>query len=243
MFKIDIVIETTGLFLTYKTLKNHIFSGAKKVIITTFPKDNIPIFFNGINKNFYINQNIIASISYVVYFLISIIKIIHYNFNIVESIIVILSNFNNKDFFKKDFFNFGNNYKYSNMNYFSLIKIIYKVIPEIKGKIKEVFLRVPILNFSIIDFTLYIKKKIYYNFFYKVIKKFFYIKFKNLKVYINGKLILHSLCDKKNTSIIYNKVSISLNNKFIKLLFYYNIEKDFSYNILNLINYIYNYNI
>jgi len=63
---IDVVIESTGIFLTQESAYNHIISGAKKVIITSPPKDDTPMFVNGVNFNQYAGQKIVSNVQLIV---------------------------------------------------------------------------------------------------------------------------------------------------------------------------------
>jgi glyceraldehyde 3-phosphate dehydrogenase len=59
----DIVIESTGLFLTKETCEKHIAAGAKKVIMSAPSKDDTPMFVYGVNDKTYANQTIISNAS------------------------------------------------------------------------------------------------------------------------------------------------------------------------------------
>ena len=57
----DIVIESTGLFLTKETAQKHIDAGAKKVILSAPSKDDTPMFVYGVNDKTYAGQAIISN--------------------------------------------------------------------------------------------------------------------------------------------------------------------------------------
>ena len=59
----DIVIESTGLFLTKETAEAHIKAGAKKVIMSAPSKDDTPMFVYGVNDKTYAGQAIISNAS------------------------------------------------------------------------------------------------------------------------------------------------------------------------------------
>ena len=59
----DIVIESTGLFLTKETCEKHIAAGAKKVIMSAPSKDDTPMFVYGVNDKTYAGQTIISNAS------------------------------------------------------------------------------------------------------------------------------------------------------------------------------------
>lgn len=59
----DIVVESTGLFLTKETAQKHIDAGAKKVILSAPSKDDTPMFVYGVNDKTYAGQAIISNAS------------------------------------------------------------------------------------------------------------------------------------------------------------------------------------
>ena len=59
----DIVIESTGLFLTKETAEAHLKAGAKKVILSAPSKDDTPMFVYGVNHETYAGQAIISNAS------------------------------------------------------------------------------------------------------------------------------------------------------------------------------------
>ena len=50
--KVDVIVESTGIFRTYETAQKHILAGAKKVILSSPPKDDkIKMYVMGVNNN------------------------------------------------------------------------------------------------------------------------------------------------------------------------------------------------
>jgi glyceraldehyde 3-phosphate dehydrogenase len=59
----EIVVESTGLFLTDETARKHIEAGAKKVVMSAPSKDGTPMFVYGVNHTTYAGQDIISNAS------------------------------------------------------------------------------------------------------------------------------------------------------------------------------------
>ena len=59
----DVVVESTGLFLTKETAQKHIDAGAKKVVMSAPSKDDTPMFVFGVNDKTYAGQSIISNAS------------------------------------------------------------------------------------------------------------------------------------------------------------------------------------
>ncbi|MDB5894453.1 MAG: type glyceraldehyde-3-phosphate dehydrogenase [Rhodoferax sp.] len=59
----EVVVESTGLFLTKETAQKHIDAGAKKVVMSAPSKDDTPMFVYGVNDKTYAGQTIISNAS------------------------------------------------------------------------------------------------------------------------------------------------------------------------------------
>src|SRR3990167_4061801 len=78
----DIVIESTGLFLTKETAQKHLSAGAKKVIMSAPSKDDTPMFVYGVNDKTYAGQTIISNASCTTNCLAPIAKVLNDNWGI-----------------------------------------------------------------------------------------------------------------------------------------------------------------
>jgi glyceraldehyde 3-phosphate dehydrogenase len=78
----DIVVESTGLFLTKDTCQKHIDAGAKKVIQSAPSKDDTPMFVFGVNDSTYAGQTIISNASCTTNCLAPIAKVLNDNWGI-----------------------------------------------------------------------------------------------------------------------------------------------------------------
>ncbi|HQZ04555.1 MAG TPA: type I glyceraldehyde-3-phosphate dehydrogenase, partial [Burkholderiaceae bacterium] len=78
----DIVIESTGLFLTKETAQKHIDAGARKVIMSAPSKDDTPMFVFGVNDKTYKGQAIISNASCTTNCLAPVAKVLHDNWGI-----------------------------------------------------------------------------------------------------------------------------------------------------------------
>ncbi|WGH25648.1 MAG: type I glyceraldehyde-3-phosphate dehydrogenase [Candidatus Shikimatogenerans bostrichidophilus] len=243
------IIETTGNFIDEKSLLNHIKYGAKKVIITYPPKDeNIPIFVIGVNHKL-INKynNIIYYASSTTNCLSPILKILHREFEIIECLITIINSnyndFNIIDDINKNYI-LGRSILCNIIPYKKKIyKEIYKIIPEIKGKIKDISYLVPnINNVSIVDLTIRIKKSTNYDNIKKIIKFYSKNELSGILGYINNDIVSTDILDDTRISIFDAKAGIMLNPNFFKIICWYDNEIGYSNKIINFIEYI-EYNI
>ena len=82
----DVVVESTGLFLTDEKARKHIEAGAKKVIMSAPSKDATPMFVYGVNHNTYAGQDIISNASCTTNCLAPISKVLDEKFGIVRGL-------------------------------------------------------------------------------------------------------------------------------------------------------------
>ncbi len=80
--EVDVVVESTGLFLTKETAQKHLDAGAKKVIMSAPSKDDTPMFVFGVNHESYAGEAIISNASCTTNCLAPIAKVVHDNFGI-----------------------------------------------------------------------------------------------------------------------------------------------------------------
>src|SRR5262249_55146371 len=59
----DVVVESTGIFLTGEKARGHLEAGARKVVVTSPMKDDTPVFVRGVNADGYAGQPIISAAS------------------------------------------------------------------------------------------------------------------------------------------------------------------------------------
>jgi len=85
-FEIDVVIESTGVFLTHQTAYAHLEAGAKKVVISAPAKDEkVPTYVLGVNNEKYQGEKIISNASCTTNCIAPIMKILEDNFGIEKS--------------------------------------------------------------------------------------------------------------------------------------------------------------
>jgi glyceraldehyde 3-phosphate dehydrogenase len=79
---VDIVIESTGFFLTKDTCQKHLDAGAKKVVQSAPSKDDTPMFVYGVNHEKYAGEKIVSAASCTTNCLAPVAKVLHDNWGI-----------------------------------------------------------------------------------------------------------------------------------------------------------------
>ncbi|QJC32372.1 type I glyceraldehyde-3-phosphate dehydrogenase [Enterobacteriaceae endosymbiont of Donacia dentata] len=242
---IDVVVESTGIFLTKNLVNKHIFAGAKKVIITAPPKDNsIPMYVSGVNLNNYKGEKIISNASCTTNCLAPLAKIINDNYiienGLMTTIHAVTSTQKTVDSpSRKDWR--GGRGAYQNIipSSTGAANAVGIVLPELNNKLTGISLRVPVANVSVVDFTVKVLKKTTLENIYEVIKFASNNYMKNIIGYTEDDVVSSDFNGSLLTSIFDKKASINIDNNFFKLISWYDNETGYSAKILNLILHIF----
>jgi len=163
---IDVVLECTGHFTDFEGAKKHLEAGTKKVIISAPSKSQeIPHFVLGVNEEKYNPEkdNIVSMCSCTTNCLAPVAKIIHENFEIENGLMTTIHSYTNDqrllDAPHKDL-------RRARSAGLSMIPTttgaaiaVTKVIPELKGKIHGMAIRIPTPSVSLVDFVAKVKKE------------------------------------------------------------------------------------
>lgn len=242
-FLIDVVIESTGIFLNKKHAQGHILSGAKKVILTAPPTDDIPMFVMGVNNHSYQAEQIVSNASCTTNCLAPLAKIINDHFGIVEGFMTTVHSVTATQKtvdspIRKDWRSGRGAYQNIIPASTGAATALGKIIKELDGKLTGMAFRVPIENVSVIDFTVRLKKSASYQNICDVIKNASQNDFKGIIGYTNEKLVSSDFNGETLVSIFDAYSSMLLNDHFVKLISWYDNETGYSNKVLDLSSYI-----
>ncbi|CAL4320976.1 type I glyceraldehyde-3-phosphate dehydrogenase [Buchnera aphidicola] len=241
----DIVIESTGIFLTTKDAYKHIIAGAKKVIITAPPKDDTPMFVNGVNFNSYSNQLVVSNASCTTNCLAPLAKIIHQSFGIQEGLMTTVhattATQKTVDSPSQKDWRGGRGVLQNIIPSSTGAAIaVGKVLPELYGKLTGIAFRVPTPNVSVVDLTVKLIKSTTYKEICDVIQYSSKNDMKNIIGYTEEDVVSTDFNGSSLTSIFDAKAGLSLNNNFVKLIAWYDNETGYSNKVLDLAVLIHN---
>ncbi|MFN0118625.1 MAG: type I glyceraldehyde-3-phosphate dehydrogenase [Elusimicrobiota bacterium] len=161
---VEIVIESTGFFTDFEKAKLHLDAGAKKVIISAPAKGEDITVCMGINNNKYdpAKHNIISNASCTTNALAPLAKVLNDNFKVKRGLMTTIHSFTNDqvtlDFPHKDLRR-GRTASASMIpTSTGAAKAIGLVLPELKGKLNGIAIRVPTEDVSIVDLTVEVEK-------------------------------------------------------------------------------------
>ncbi len=247
-YNVDIVIESTGIFTSKVFLDHHIIYGkAKKVILTAPTIDsNIPMYVMGVNNIDYKGELIVSNASCTTNCLAPILKVLHMNVGVVEGFMTtihaatatqkVVDSHSLKDW--RGGRSVLNNIIPSTTGAASAIG---SIIPDLKGKITGMAFRVPTNNVSVIDVTLRVLKSINYEQLCNYMLVASQCSLFNILGYIDEYIVSSDINGMRLISIFDAKASMILNDKFIKVVSWYDNEVGYSDKVLDLASYIYNY--
>lgn len=163
---VDVVIESTGIFRDQKSASAHLDAGAKLVVISAPPKDDIPTFCIGVNDHLLeISKNkIISNASCTTNCLATVAKVLEENFGIVKGFMTTVHAYTDSQNLLDNSSRLDLRLARSAPNNMipsstGASKALGLVLPSLKGKIISSSLRVPLNTVSIIDLTVELEKK------------------------------------------------------------------------------------
>ncbi|NQT89733.1 MAG: type I glyceraldehyde-3-phosphate dehydrogenase [Candidatus Omnitrophica bacterium] len=240
----EVVVESTGIFRDAKTAGAHLKAGAKKVIISAPAKgDDVATFVLGVNEETYdaANDNIVSNASCTTNCIAPAVKVIKDTFGVKKGLMTTIHSYTNDqrilDFPHKDL-------RRARAAALSMIptttgaaKAVGLVIPELKGKLDGLAIRVPTPTVSLVDVVLEVEKETTKEDVNKALKDAANGKLKGILGVSEQPLV--SIDFKKNplSSIVDADQTFALGN-MVKVLSWYDNEWGYSCRVIDLIKYM-----
>ncbi len=237
----DYIVESTGLFLTKETCEAHIKAGAKKVVMSAPSKDDTPMFVMGVNhKTMKASDTIVSNASCTTNCLAPLAKVINDKFGIVEGLMTTVhaTTATQKTVdgpSMKDWR--GGRSCMTNIipSSTGAAKAVGKVIPSLKGKLTGMAFRVPTADVSVVDLTCRLEKGASYEEIKKALKEASEGELKGILAYTEDEVVSSDFIGEVHTSVFDAKAGIALNDKFVKLVAWYDNEWGYSNKVVDLI--------
>jgi glyceraldehyde 3-phosphate dehydrogenase len=236
----EIVIESTGLFLTLADAQKHINAGAKKVVMSAPAKDDTPTFVMGVNHQKLTAQHtIVSNASCTTNCIAPIVKVLNDNFGIVEGLMstvhaVTATQKTVDGPSAKDWR--GGRGAYQNIipSSTGAAKAVALVIPEMKGKLTGMSFRVPVADVSVVDLTVRLDKAASYEQIKAAMKAASEDSMKGILGYTEDDVVSQDFLGDARTSIFDAKAGIALNDHFVKVVAWYDNEWGYSNKLIDL---------
>ena len=230
---VDVVVESTGFFLTEELASAHLEAGAKKVIMSAPSKDATPMFVYGVNDKTYAGQKIISNASCTTNCLAPISKVLHEAFGIKRGLMTTVhaATATQKTVdgpSKKDWRGGRGILENIIPSSTGAAKAVGKVLPELNGKLTGMSMRVPTSDVSVVDLTVELEKPATYEEICAAMKKASEGELKGILGYTNEAVVSTDFRNDARTSIFDEKAGIQLDPTFVKVVSWYDNEWGYS---------------
>ena len=235
----EVVVESTGFFLTDETARKHIQAGAKKVIMSAPSKDSTPMFVYGVNHKTYAGQDIISNASCTTNCLAPISKVLNDKFGIKRGLMTTVhaATATQKTVdgpSKKDWRGGRGILENIIPSSTGAAKAVGKVLPELNGKLTGMSLRVPTSDVSFVDLTCELNTPATYDEICAAMKEASEGELKGILGYTDEAVVATDFRGDSRTSIFDVKAGIQLDPTFVKVCAWYDNEWGYSNKVLEM---------
>ena len=236
----EVVIESTGLFLTKDTAQKHVAAGAKTVIMSAPSKDDTPMFVFGVNDKSYAGQAIISNASCTTNCLAPVAKVLNDKWGIKRGLMTTVhaatatqktvDGPSNKDWR-------GGRGILENIipSSTGAAKAVGVVIPELNKKLTGMSFRVPTSDVSVVDLTCELVKPASYAEICAEMKAQSQGALKGVLGYTEDKVVASDFRGESCTSVFDAEAGIALDSTFVKIVSWYDNEWGYSNKCLEMV--------
>ena len=239
--KIDVVVESTGLFTDREGAAKHLKAGAKKVLISAPAKNPDITLVRGVNEHLYDKNkhNIISNASCTTNCLAPVVKVLNDNFKVKRGFMTTAHAYTADqrlvDSPHKDF----RRGRSAAINIIptttGAAKTVAEVIPEMKGKLDGIALRVPVANGSIIDFVCELGKAVTKEEINNLFKSASQYHLKGVLEYSEEALVSTDIIHNPNSCVFDAASTMVMDGNFVKVLAWYDNEWGYSCRMVDVI--------
>jgi glyceraldehyde 3-phosphate dehydrogenase len=235
----DVVIESTGIFLTRDRTEAHLRAGARRVIISAPPKDDTPVFVHGVNTDRYAGEPIISAASCTTNCLAPIAKVLHDTVGIKRGLMTTVhaTTATQKTVDGVS----GKDWRFGRGILDNIIpastgaaEAVTKVLPALKGKLTGMSFRVPVSDVSVVDLTCELAREASYADICAEMKKASQGSLQGVLGYTDEEVVSTDMRGESCTSVFDARAGIQLDPTFVKLIAWYDNEWGYSSKLLDL---------
>ena len=238
---VDLIIEATGVFVTDEGASKHIQAGAKKVLITAPGKGpNIGTFVIGVNHDQYRHGdfNVISNASCTTNCLAPIVKVINDNFGIIKGTMTTTHSYTGDQRILDASHRDLRRARAAAINIVptstGAAQAVALVIPEMKGKLNGIALRVPTPNVSVVDLVAVVEKSTIKEQVNDVLKDAAEGYLKGVLAYTDLPLVSSDFQGTDVSSTVDSDLTIVLDGDLVKVVAWYDNEWGYSQRVVDL---------
>ncbi|WP_059369128.1 type I glyceraldehyde-3-phosphate dehydrogenase [Treponema endosymbiont of Eucomonympha sp.] len=235
----EVVVESTGLFLSKDKGELHLKAGAKKVIMSAPSKDDTPMFVYGVNHKSYKGETIISNASCTTNCLAPIAKVLDDSFGIKRGLMTTVhaTTATQKTVdgpSAKDWRGGRGILENIIPSSTGAAKAVGKVLPQLNGKLTGMSMRIPASDVSVVDLTVELSKAATYDEICAAMKKASEGELCGVLGYTDEAVVSTDFRGEARTSIFDAKAGIALDPTFVKVISWYDNEWGYSNKVLEM---------
>jgi len=242
----DYVCESTGVFTERAKAELHLKGGAKKVIISAPPKDDVPIYVIGVNhKDYKSSDTVVSNASCTTNCLAPLTKVIQEKFGIVEGLMTTVHAMTATQLTVDGPSRGGKDWRGGRCASQNIIpsstgaaKAVGKCLPSVNGKLTGMAFRVPTPDVSVVDLTVRLEKGAKYEEIVAAVKEAAAGEMKGILDWTDEEVCSTDFVGHKASSIFDIGAGLALNDNFVKLVTWYDNEWGYSNRMVDLCVYM-----
>jgi glyceraldehyde 3-phosphate dehydrogenase len=238
------LVDSTGAFKSIEQASVHLRAGAEKVIVTS-PSGDIPMFVMGVNTDKYdATMKIVSNASCTTNCLAPVAKILNDSYGIASGLMTTVhsatASQRTVDGKSEKDWRGGRAASYNIIPSSTGAAIaVTKIIPELKGRLTGMSLRVPTLDVSVVDLTVNLAKPAKYEDICALMKDASETGYKGILAYTEDDVVSSDFIGDPHISIFDAKAGIQLTDTFLKVMAWYDNEWGYSSKVIDLIEHMY----
>ena len=240
-WRVDLIIESTGVFLTEERASKHLVAGARKVLITALTKEsNVGTYVVGVNHQYYEHDkhNVISNANCTINCLAPVVKVVNDNFGIIKGTMTTIHSYTGDQRILDASHRDLRRARAAAVNivptFTEAAKAVALVIPEMKGKLNGIAMRVPTPTVSVVDLVIQVKKSTIAEQVNDVLREAAQSYMKNIISYNDLPLVS---CDYRGTdhsSIVDSGLTMVMGGDMVKVVAWYDNEWGYSQRVVDL---------
>ena len=239
----DYVLESTGFFLTDDKARAHIQAGARRVVMSAPSKDATPMYVMGVNHINYSGEDIVSNASCTTNCLAPLAKVIHEQFGIVSGLMTTVhaTTATQKPVDSpslKDWRGGRGAGQSIIPSSTGAARAVGRVIPDLNGKLTGMAFRVPTPDVSVVDLTVNLETATSYDAIKEVVKEASTGAMQGILGYTEDPVVSNDLLGESCTSVFDAGAGMQLNERFMKLVAWYDNEWAYSCKCIELMQHM-----
>jgi glyceraldehyde-3-phosphate dehydrogenase (NAD(P)) len=238
---VDLVIEATGVFVDYEGAAKHLAAGAKKVLITAPGKgSNIGTYVVGVNAHEYEHDQyeVLSNASCTTNCMAPVVKVLHEHFGIIKGTMTTTHSYTGDQRILDSSHRDLRRARAAAINIVptstGAAKAVALVIPEMKGKLNGIALRVPTPNVSVVDLVVQVEKNAIAEQVNEVFKEASEGSMKGIIAYNDLPLVSTDYRGVDASSIVDADLTMVMGGDMVKVIAWYDNEWGYSQRVVDL---------